>query len=134
MSRRYRKYLKDILRVGPIKPLGYLPITTINLTGIHVDTLVEWAIKRGFCWRFISAPGYLSSLYVCDEVVLRTMLYKYRLILEAATIPTEPLDYVCYISTQIVSQQKFPFAYAVLGRTFNDHRFKSTCLKRLCPK
>lgn len=126
------KYIpSNLLRIGPNKPLGYLPISTIKdkkYGGYKniLDDLIDWVNDNGLKYILASEDECSVSsgaIYVYDRTSLSVMLLEYKETLQYAFIPTTPDDYVKYIIGVLVRSEEFPEAYRVIGLTYADERF-----------
>lgn len=118
----------SLLDVGINKPVGYLPLSTIVMYGGKKARLelIDWAISNGLKYGvFMRGHTASGALYIWDENSLNAMLNKYKDILIEAGVPTEAEEYVRYIEHTHVSEKKYPNAYTVVGKTFNDKRFRN---------
>jgi len=120
-----RKY-KDLFGVGLQKPIGYLPLQYLK-TKENTKEIINWAENNGLEYkRYEEKECHIGSgcLYVFHRSALQMLLLEYESILKNAGVPVVVNDFIDYISTQIVYQEKYPKAYIVVGLAFADKRFK----------
>jgi len=118
----------DLLDVGSKKALGYLPINTIlKYGGKNTERdLINWAEEQGLRHKkILGGTTYIGALYIWDEQMLMGILKKYKDVLKKAGVPTDDTeDYVDFIEHILVHEPEYPEAYKVIGKTFNDKRFR----------
>lgn len=95
------KLLDDLRRVGPAKPLGYLPIDTlVHICDVKLEEIEKELKQKGLKTIISSAKecGVTESgaLYCYDEEALRQFLEKNREILESEGWPIDPELFVRY--------------------------------------
>lgn len=117
--------LSDLYDVGIRKSLGYLPLSTLkDICKTSIQDIKDFAIKKGLgcvLYENVSSSG---EIYVYHEKILMDILKTNKDILLKAGIPIENvLDYIKYIAHVTIYQEKYPEAYAIIGKTFNDSRF-----------
>jgi len=118
----------DLLDVGTKKALGYLPLGTIQKYGDKKAErdLIEWAKEQGLKYKkILGGSTAIGALYIWDEQMLMGILKKYKDVLKKAGVPTDDTeDYVDFIEHILVHEPEYPEAYKVIGKTFNDKRFR----------
>ena len=120
------EYFDNLLDVGTKKAVGYLPLRTIqnydNENSIH--DLIDWAFSNGNDAKIFKTGNVASgALYVWNDKMLSEILNKYKDVLTQARVPITPDEYIYHIQHYLVPEQKYPEAYKVVGKTFNDERF-----------
>lgn len=116
--------IQDLLRVGPNKPLGYLPLDTI----ITICGLSPYAIKqdmeaRGLKTKFFTKTMCSISsgaLFVWDEDALRKILETHSGVLNHCGWPSEPEEFVTKVAIDTAEDGEL---YKVVGKCFADARF-----------
>lgn len=115
----------DLLLVGKEKSLGYLPLSTIKEYGRSIEYFQRYAKRNKLKSLLIQECNIGSgALYIYDENMLLNILKSNAKTLRKAKIPTKCIDFVKYISTNSVCFKTCPEAFIVIGKTFNDYRFK----------
>jgi len=119
----------DLLNVGKTKAVGYLPLKTINsYKSPSKEDFIKYAKNNGLGYKEYSEKDSSigsGSLYIWDNDMVMSILSKYNQILKDAKIPTEdPFEYVDYIVKNLILPETHPEAYEVVGKSFNDSRFK----------
>ena len=87
--------------MGPTKPMGYLPVATIELCSITADDMRRELEAKGL--RTINADGGCHAkpaLYAYDEQALRRLLDENKTILIEAKWPTEPAKFVRMVAAK----------------------------------
>ena len=119
---------RDLLNVGKTKALGYLPLMTITNcgNGNSLSTLIIWVCHNNLDFE-IHTHGHTGSgaLYIWNTKQLEDILIKNKEVLIKAGVPITPKEYVHYIEHNTVFSQKYPEAYEIIGKTFNDRRFRN---------
>lgn len=89
--------IDDLDRVGPGKPLGYLPVSTVIKLGFDVTALMLKYAGKGLRTFVVSQEdSNVSSgaLYVFDREALARLLESRRQVLVDAGWPTDPESFV----------------------------------------
>lgn len=101
MSQKSLKEIKylldDLLMVGIVKPLGYLPLSTItDICGCDADALERLLQHRGLGTIRLTTGSLIRSgaLYAWDEAQLGALLQRYARALNAVGLSTECKIYV----------------------------------------
>jgi hypothetical protein len=119
--------LMDLVRVGPTKPVGYLPIDTLRRCGIE-----PWVVARDLeangCSTAELSPvqchiGYSGALYAWHEPTLKRLLDAHRGAL--GDWPTDPRAFVLRVAREYVREEVRPALHALIGRAFDDSRYRS---------
>lgn len=126
---RYKaRLLSDLLTVGPGKPMGYLPLATIAGCGRGFEALAAELEAKGLHTRVTPpAPeGKIGSgaLYVADLAELEKLIAPHRALLEASGWPTDAKGFFEKVGDVSVRQGTNPPLYVLIGRAFNDERFR----------
>lgn len=124
----------DLLYVGTKKPMGYLPLSSIEFYGGQgaLTQLIHWVFDNKYdcrSWgeRFCNVLS--GALFVWDELMLGEVLDKYKDILIKAEIPTEPEAFVKYtVKNTVYSEVNLP-VYIIIGYAFGDKRFTGKTLE-----
>jgi hypothetical protein len=129
IEKSYKDMLNDLLDVGKTKSLGYLPLSTLTkLCESSVSEMIDYANKNNLGWVLYEegrCDVCSGALYLFHEKQLMNMLDCNRAVLDDAGVPnSNAIEYIHYISSDTVYSEKYPLAYEVVGRTFNDKRFK----------
>lgn len=121
---------KDLINVGKEKPLGYLPISTIEKYGKNINYFKKYAKENNLGFKIINDCNIWSgALYLYDKKSLKDTLNKYKHILKEASIPYTNIKFIDYISNNSVRYDIQPDAFIVIGLTFNDERFRKIKVK-----
>lgn len=97
---RLPDYMKDLRDVGPSKPLGYLPDSTIAECGLSSEEVRAQAAVRGLAtYHSVPGEGHHDDgfTYVYDRRALAHMLKSGTQILESASWPIDPDAFVRYV-------------------------------------
>lgn len=115
----------DLFLVGKDKALGYLPIATIEQFGRDADFFVRYA-KRNKLKSILIPKCNVGSgaLYIYSEDMLSNILNENRKVLKSANVPYKCREYVNHIANNVVSYDTNPDAFVIVGKTFNDIRFR----------
>jgi hypothetical protein len=123
------EYLDHLRKVGPDKPLGYLPLETIiKDCGISVDDLKEELEEKGLRTKiFLEGRVAGGALYAYDEQTLRQLLSKNRNILKGR-LPIEPSQFVDFIATNYITPytKLFDIVADAFGDKINPERTDSS--------
>ena len=129
--------LHDLLDVGPGKPLGYLPLTTLRRHGLQPRAFRRSLVQRGLKTRLFVRPEYVmlppragrqfslavqrehAHLYAWHEPSLQAMLDAHRDVLRSNRWPTKAGGFVQRVASR---SAKEPHLYRLVGRAFNDQR------------
>lgn len=122
-------YFEDLLNVGKTKMVGYLPIRTMIHYGAKesIGLVQHFAEQNHLDCMIVSelisncASG---ALYIWHPIQLEIFLNNHIQTFTDAGIPTKPDKYVFYIATITVPKDLYPEAYKLIGKTFNDPRFR----------
>ena len=113
-------YLRDLSRVGPRKPVGYLPLYTIqDFAHLSQEIVAALATARGLSAAEFSPRECCiksGALYVYDPRALARLLRAHADVLEANGFPLDPDRFVAHIATTWF-QIDHP-AYAVIAQAF----------------
>ena len=96
-------YLNHLRHVGPQKPLGYLPLKTIERCDSSKNAMIEESMKRGLRTLYIpESQGRITSgaPYIYDEQALQELLLKNQRILNQYRWPTIASEFVTYVATK----------------------------------
>jgi len=129
--------LQDIFRVGPSKPLGYLPVPAIKNANCNPTKLKVWVAKQHLKSLLLSG----STLWLHDETVIESkgqdcdifhvydeeslyeFLFRYKFVLRPVGIPITPREYVEHIHSHVYNWHPFAKVNVVIGKSFADPRF-----------
>lgn len=118
---------RDLLRLGAAKPMGYMPISTIEREGFVPAEVVEKLQKDGryavIIAREVCHVGPSGALYACDPQSLARLLARNVALLSVHGWPLDPIDFMRRVAEQHVRQEEAPALYALIGQAFNDGRF-----------
>ena len=125
----------DLLYVGTKKPMGYLPISTIEFYGGQgaLTQLIHWAFENKYdcrSWNEQFCSILSGALFVWDELMLGEVLNKYKDILIEAEIPIEPEAFVKYIVKHTIYSEVDLPVYIIIGYAFGDKRFTGKTLEQ----
>ncbi len=99
------QYLNDLLDVGPKKPLGYLPLSTISdICNVNVDDVANYLVKKGIetrIWKedFCRIDG--GVLYAYDSDSLQKLLNQNISVLYDAGWSTHVDGFVIQVVTKL---------------------------------
>lgn len=113
-------YLRDLRRVGPSKPVGYLPLYTIrNFAHLSPEIVAAQATAKGLTAIAFGPKRCCiksGALYVYDPGALAQLLLAHADVLDANNFPLDPARFVAHIA-----RTWFPHehpALAVIARAF----------------
>lgn len=121
--------LSHLYDVGRSKSLGYLPLSTLTeVCDTSIQTIIDYAKAKNLEHRIYTQEECdigSGAIFVYDERMLLGILQSNKETLAQAKIPTDNvMDYIHYINKVPVLEEKYPLAYRVIGKTFNDPRFR----------
>lgn len=119
-----RAVMSDLWRVGPTKPLGYLPLSTLKRHGFEAGALAAHFDRLGFGTRRFSPRETViasGALYVFHRT-LADLLYEYRALLASYGWPTEPQAFVQKVATVEVPEDGSAPLHHLIARAFGDPR------------
>lgn len=122
-----KELMDDLFGVGKTKSLGYLPIDTLEECGYSTKDMEVYANAQGLGYLKLTMAEctvFSGAVYLYDTGMLADLLIANQEVLVAAGVPIEPLKYVKYIAKVYVNNEEYPEAYEVIGKTFNDKRFR----------
>jgi len=128
-NKNIEEYLSDLYEVGISKSLGYLPLKTLTeICNTTIEEIIHYANINGLCYIIYtqeeSSIG-SGAIFVYHENMLLNILQNNKEILKEAGIPfNNVIDYIKYTAKICISEDKYPLAYIVIGKTFNDYRFR----------
>lgn len=130
--------MRDLLDVGPRKPLGYLPLTTLRRHGYEPRAFRRAATVSGLTTRLFVRDSYVmlppyrgrrrfplavqrehAHLYVWHEPALQAMLDAHRDVLRDNRWPMKASAFVRKVSRVSADE---PRLYRLIGRAFADKR------------
>ena len=121
-------YMDDLLRVGRDKPLGYLPLSTIELSGWTLERTLAWLkttdLKHAVFAQDACRIG-SGALYVWDERAVQRLLDLNLPIVQANGWGEEAEEFVLDVVKDYAAD---PDLYALVGAMFADERFIDTPL------
>ena len=120
--------MDDLFKVGPKKPLGYLPLKTIRSCGFKPGEVASDLEGRQLQTRFCTKEECKiagGALYVWDHDALNRLLDTHRSILERHKWGVTPDEFVQDAITKDVPRDSHPELYALVGQAFSDRRFKT---------
>lgn len=97
--------LDDLYNVGPTKPIGYLPVKTIEIAGETVESVVEKITQKGLRHKLVKKHWHHSkggALYVFDEKALQELLFEHADVLEKTKWPAAADEFVEKVATKNV--------------------------------
>lgn len=108
-------------KVGPGKPVGYLPIDTIKgYIGKDLDEVVKYLEDKGLEVRLFTDfgwPGLDGSLYAYDRAALQKLLDENKQILIDSGWPTDADDFVANL--KVDAKIGTPI-YKLIAKAFDD--------------
>jgi hypothetical protein len=108
-------------KVGPDKPVGYLPLDTIeSYLGKNVDEVAEYLRSKGLEVRIFTGPewpGFNGSLYAYNKIALQKLLDENKQILIAADWPIVADEFVANLK---VNARIGTPIYKVIAKSFAD--------------
>lgn len=124
-----KEYLTDLTRVGPDKPMGYLPCDTIErLCGTSVPSIANALRMRGlYVAIYAQSECRVGSgaVYAADLEALGILLSSHARVLDAAGWSSSPREFLDSVASKGVGEDEDPDLYRLIGLAFADARFKS---------
>lgn len=121
--------LSDLYEVGISKSLGYLPLDTLtNKCNKSIQDMIIFAENNGL--KYIAYnKGECSvgsgAIFIYHEKWLMEILLSNKVVLSDAKVPYDnAIDYINCINNRLIPRENYPKAYEVIGKTFNDFRFR----------
>lgn len=113
------RLLRDLFGVGPTKPLGYLPLSTIRRCDRSVEDVASCLISRGL-YTLENPFGIVGTgaLYAAHGPSLLALLERSVGMLQGAGWPTTVPGFVQRVSEQWVDEKESPALYELVGRAF----------------
>ncbi len=124
--------MDDIIKVGPTKFVGYIPIPDIYGMGVDCKTIIDWAVSQGFAWQIYpedytdtkDRKSYCASrMYVYDKFSLAFFLDEHKELLGQYHIPIEPDAYIEHIQYHSYYWYDNLKIHKIIGLSFADERF-----------
>jgi hypothetical protein len=116
--------LRDLLAVGPTKPIGYLPIKTLEqLVQLAPDAVAATAAARGLATAQFGPEACCiksGALYVYDREALASLLQHHLDSVLKADLPPDPDRFVACIAANWFDEDH-P-AYPIIERAFGATR------------
>lgn len=119
--------LSDLTQVGSTKLVGYLPLDTISkYAGVSgVSKIEQWAQNKGLQSKVFTTGSVASgALYVWEETGLTEFLKENAYEFFRAGVPIFSNEYIYHIQHYLVKSAEYPKAYELVGKTFNDERWR----------
>ena len=122
--------MDDILCVGRLKPMGYLPIKTLVdrcddgewLENILQEKNLKWYISW---YGYASAFNFYGTLFVYDPVELQKCINRFSAILNKYGWPLDYLQFVKRTATDYIRPHENRELFYVIAIAFGDKRFIS---------
>ena len=115
-------YLRDLNRVGPSKPVAYLPLYTIrDFVHLSPNTIAAEATARGLSAAEFGPKACCiksGALYVYDPGALARLLEAHVNVLDAHGFPFDPDQFVAHIAGTWF-QQDHP-VHAIIAQAFGS--------------
>ncbi len=124
------KLLKDLVNVGPNKPVGYLPIDTLEELGIDVNGLVQELEGKSLTVRKQRNSIYPDSnicLFVYDFKALKSLLESNKRILDKYNWPSDPDAFVGFLKFIAEKGELFDLVADAFGDKTNPGRTLTRC-------
>lgn len=103
-------YWDDLAQVGPQKPLGYLPRSTItDLCGETIAGAIAWAKQTGLRWANFDADECdinSGAIYVWHEAALASLLRAHAGLLAECGWPTDPASFVATVANNFAADDR----------------------------
>lgn len=114
------KMMEDLWDVGPTKPLGYLPVTTIEACGAVVADVLKSLQQRGL-WAQVLDQGLVvgGALYASDLSALQKLLDGQKAMLKDVRWPLRAEQFIKYVATVQVADS----ASTLIAIAFRDGRY-----------
>jgi hypothetical protein len=120
--------MSDLYDVGRKKSVGYLPLSTLADLNENIGEIIKYTRLNNLNYKIYNSGECDTSsgaIYVWCESMLAKILIDNQTVLAKAKIPFKYcIDYIDYIASKYVCSEKYPLAYIVVGKTFNDFRFR----------
>lgn len=116
-----QRILDDIKKVGPEKPLGYLPLSTLRDCRTKVGHILKWARKNGLEALVLDhhqSKIMTGAIVVYDEEALRHLLETNESTLEEAGWPIDTERFVIQVMNEIAPKRTALFN--LIADAFNN--------------
>jgi len=125
MAEEHPDYVADsLLRVGPEKPLGYLPLQTLtDLCGWSLEAIITWAQDRELKTRVddeATCNVHTGAVTIWDADAVQDLLDANRDIVERAGWPMDERKFVQRVMQEFAQD---PALAELIGVLFADPRF-----------
>ena len=117
-----KEILDNLLKVGPNKPVGYLPLSTLENMKINVQELQHELEDRGITTIILNPDESnvgSGALYAYDKESLRQLLQKNELILKKSNWPTDPDSFILYLKNNAWAKTNL---FNVIADAFGDYK------------
>ncbi len=116
-------FLTDLRDVGPSKPLGYLPVETIEARGGIVADVTTRLHERGL-WARALHHGVVvgGALYASDLGALQKLLDGHKGVLRDVRWPLDAERFIKYVATVQVADEASAL-YSLIAIAFRDDRY-----------
>jgi hypothetical protein len=123
--------IDDLYTVGPLKPVGHLPIESIYQVGDDPSAIAEISQKRGLSTSFsqdirsfpsMSGAGRSAALYVYDDLALANLLEQNTDILQKYRWPEDLDGFKLRLEGDVALDEKQPELYKLVAWCFDDQR------------
>lgn len=112
--------LRSLNRVGPAKPVGYLPLNTVKDL-VNVEVVMANAAARGLAAAQFGPENCCirsGALYVYDRQALRRLLRNHADLLAAANMPLDPDHFIARIAA-VWLEPSHP-VHSIIAQAFGD--------------
>ena len=118
--------MNDLYLVGPNKPLGYLPISTIEeICHLDIQTVIDECRSRDLTTLLYGEDDCnvaSGALFAVDEQSLSQLLQINKELLDAHGWSLEPLEFVNKLNKVTVAYEKYPELYTLIAWAYKDPR------------
>jgi hypothetical protein len=116
----HQRLLSDLTRVGPSKPVGYLPLSAFGKLPIDKKKTIDSLREKGLTVVVLRRSRVASaSIYVYDKHTLQPLLDGSRSMLESHGWPDKAAGYIEALHTDRAWD---PLLYNFVAMTFGDKR------------
>ena len=114
-------HINDLLGVGRVKAMGYLPLDTLLNYGCCLEQLEQELRDRGLQTLILNSCNvYSGALYAWDRKMLSALIVEHKEQIERHAWPTNPDEFVIWVAYKHAED---PDLFRIVGLAFNDKRF-----------
>lgn len=117
----------SLLDIGPRKPLGYMPLSTLAKCNVSVSYMEQKLLSRGLFVERITGgcvDGGAGALFAADLESLDALIVSRMGVCLSMGWPILARDFVRKVASTWVPEEEYPELHELIGRAFGDKRFQ----------